>query len=241
MSVDSSQSLASAEIDPRIWSSFPDYSCLLVTVDGLQGGASDERSDALLRGAEERTRQLLAEHPVAELPEVQAWRSAFLTFGVKHRVGRSSVESLLRRCEKGLPRVDRITDLYNSISVSHRLPIGGEDFGRYSGPPRLVVADGGEAFDTIVEGHAVDRPAEAREVVWRDDLGITCRRWNWRQCQRTRLTSETTHALFIIDGLGAGADDRVMAAGAALRHEIDSWWPAATIEQRLLTPGSSAR
>ena len=47
--------------------------------------------------------------------------------------------------------------------------------------------------------------ATAGEIVWRDDAGVTCRRWNWRQCVRTRLTEATTEALFIIDGLGPDA------------------------------------
>ena len=37
-------------------------------------------------------------------------------------------------------------------------------------------------------------------------LGITCRRWNWRQCVRTRLSQGTTDALFIIDALGQCAE-----------------------------------
>jgi DNA/RNA-binding domain of Phe-tRNA-synthetase-like protein len=29
---------------------------------------------------------------------------------------------------------------------------------------------------------------EPGEVIWRDDDGVTCRCWNWRQCVRTRIT-----------------------------------------------------
>jgi DNA/RNA-binding domain of Phe-tRNA-synthetase-like protein len=39
----------------------------------------------------------------------------------------------------------------------------------------------------------------AGEVVWADEVGVTCRRWNWRQGRRTRLTESTTSAWFIID------------------------------------------
>jgi DNA/RNA-binding domain of Phe-tRNA-synthetase-like protein len=33
----------------------------------------------------------------------------------------------------------------------------------------------------------MDQP-EPGEVIWRDDDGVTCRCWNWRQCVRTRIT-----------------------------------------------------
>jgi hypothetical protein len=40
---------------------------------------------------------------------------------------RNSLEALLRRTASGLPRVNRLTDLYNAVSVLHQVPLGGED------------------------------------------------------------------------------------------------------------------
>jgi DNA/RNA-binding domain of Phe-tRNA-synthetase-like protein len=37
--------------------------------------------------------------------------------------------------------------------------------------------------------------------VWIDDAGVTCRRWNWRQCARTRLTEQSTEAFFVLERL----------------------------------------
>jgi DNA/RNA-binding domain of Phe-tRNA-synthetase-like protein len=53
-----------------------------------------------------------------------------------------SLEALLRRAPAGLPRVNRLTDLYNAVSVLHQIPLGGEDLTRYAGAPRLVRATG---------------------------------------------------------------------------------------------------
>jgi DNA/RNA-binding domain of Phe-tRNA-synthetase-like protein len=60
---------------------------------------------------------------------------------------------------------------------------------------------GTEAFDTVVQGESVIEHPKPGEVVWCDDAGVTCRRWNWRQGQRTQLTADTTDALFILDTL----------------------------------------
>ncbi|RAZ00931.1 hypothetical protein DP197_24900, partial [Enterobacter hormaechei subsp. xiangfangensis] len=46
----------------------------------------------------------------------------------------------------------------------------------------------------------VENP-EPGEVIWRDDLGITCRRWNWRQGIRTRLDSQAQSMWFILESL----------------------------------------
>jgi DNA/RNA-binding domain of Phe-tRNA-synthetase-like protein len=47
---------------------------------------------------------------------------------------------------------------------------------------------------------AVDAPKPG-EVIWADDVGWTCRRWNWPQGPRTRLTESTRNAYFIIEGM----------------------------------------
>ena len=37
------------------------------------------------------------------------------------------------------------------------------------------------------KGEPVTEHPEPGEVVWLDANGVTCRRWNWRQCTRTAL------------------------------------------------------
>ena len=85
-----------------------------------------------------------------------------------------------------------LVDLYNAVSVMHGLPVGGEDLAAFAGPIRLIRATGAETFDTVKDGQPVNDPPAPGEVVWADDLGVTCRRWNWRQGTRTRLTEQST-------------------------------------------------
>lgn len=214
----------------------PDYAALIITAHGAVGGPSDEASDAALRAAEDFARGLLADTEPAAIPRVALWREAFSAFGVRPRSAVSSLESLLRRAADGLPRIDRLTDHYNAISVRHLLPLGGEDLQAYAGPPRLVVADGTEIFDAVEAGVVVAANPKAGEVVWRDDIGVTCRRWNWRQGARTRISPATRDALFIIDGLGPSAAGAVSAAGEDLATVLRRHAPACETASRLLGP-----
>lgn len=224
--------LDSCAVSADVWKAHPDYVAMLVVVEGIKGGASDDRSEALLLEAEASAAELLAAMPIEEVPEVQAWREKFLSFGVKPRVAKSSFEALLKRCATGMPRVDLLTDAYNAISVINLVPIGGEDLDAYQGPAQLVVADGTEAFDTRENGEVVNAAPEAGEIVWRDDAGVTCRRWNWRQCVRTHLTDSTSTALFIFDGVGEGAKERVESAASQLTETFSAWWPGVTVTSR---------
>jgi DNA/RNA-binding domain of Phe-tRNA-synthetase-like protein len=212
--------LVAASVDASVFELRPDYRALLIAVDDIGGGASDEVSETLLLRAEATARDLTQYEPVEELAHIAAWRDAYRAFGAKPQRTRSSLEALTRRAGEGLPRVDRLTDIYNAISVIHQIPIGGEDLDRYQGPPRLRRAAGDEPFDSTTGGEAVTEYAEAGEVVWTDGVGITCRRWNWRQGLRTRLTEHTTRAIFILDALAPMTDEQLHAVADDLEHNL---------------------
>jgi len=212
----------------------PDYTALIIVAEDLRPGPSDQATDALLADAEAGARAVLAGRAAAELGPVEAWRAAYQAFGAKPKRTRPSVEALLRRVEAGLPRIDRLTDIYNAVSVKHLLPVGGEDLGEYRGPARLVRAAGDEPFDTVRDGQPVTEHPEPGEVVWRDDAGVTCRCWNWRQCVRTRITPATVRGVFILDGLAALGDGALVAAGQDLAGQLALLSPGARLSWRLI-------
>jgi DNA/RNA-binding domain of Phe-tRNA-synthetase-like protein len=227
--------LDAATVDAAVFDLRPDYRAVLLTADGLRGGPSDATSERVLTDAEDTARRLLAGQPPEQLPHPAAWREAYRAFGAKPQRTRPSVEALLRRLDPaGLPRIDRVTDVYNAVSIAHLLPIGGEDRAAYAGPPRLVRATGSEPFDTTAGGAPVVGHPEVGEVVWRDDVGVTCRRWNWRQGTRTRITTDTSSAVFILDALDPLPDDTVYSAADALTGALLALSPDAAVHRRLL-------
>jgi DNA/RNA-binding domain of Phe-tRNA-synthetase-like protein len=226
--------LAGARVDPAVRTLRPDYRALLVTVDGLVPGPSDDAGDALLQEAEAAARKALAGRPPEELPHVAAWREAYRAFGAKPQRTRNSLEALLRRVDGGLPRVNRLTDCYNAVCVLHQIPLGGEDLDRYASSPRLIRADGTEPFDTVAGGEPVIEHPEPGEVVWCDSEGVTCRRWNWRQGRRTQLREDTTTALFIFDALDPMTDEAVHAAAGDLVAHLTSFGPNVVTARRLI-------
>jgi DNA/RNA-binding domain of Phe-tRNA-synthetase-like protein len=227
--------LADASVDAAVFALRPDYRALLLAVDGLVPGPSDPTSDALLQTAEAAAAAALGDRPSEALPRVAAWREAYRTFGAKPQRTRNSLEALLRRAASGLPRVNRLTDLYNAVSVLHQIPVGGEDLDRYRGAPRLVRATGEERFDTMADGRVVHEHPDPGEVVWRDDVGVTCRRWNWRQARRTQLADDTTAALFIFDALDPMTDEALDASADDLVAHLTRLGPEVRLVRRLLS------
>jgi len=198
----------SLEISSDVAAAFAGYRAGVVSADGLAGPPAD------------------ALDPLADLvpasldhPHLAAWRDAFRAFGAKRH--RCSAEALIARGE--LPQVSPLVDRYNAVSVRWAVPVGGEDLDHVVPPVRLIVATGEEPFDG---DSSHPRPGE---VVWADAAGVTCRRWNWRQGVRTRLTDETTRAYFLFDALAEFADSDLDAAMDDLVGLLRSGWPDAEI------------
>ncbi len=153
--------LDQAVVDPAVSALRPDYRALLLAVDGIEPGPGDAGTRELLAQAEIAARRTLAGRSVEELPHVAAWRQAYRAFGAKPQRTRNSLEALLRRVETGLPRVNRLTDVYNAMSVLHQVPLGGEDLDCYIG--RAAARPG-------------DRSGAVRHDVGRPDRGRSSRR-----------------------------------------------------------------
>jgi DNA/RNA-binding domain of Phe-tRNA-synthetase-like protein len=232
--------LDGARVDAAVFALRPDYRSLLVAVDGIVPGPSDDATEVLLAQAEAAAKDALHDRRPEELPHVAAWREAYRAFGAKPKRTRNSLEALLRRAAEGLPRVNRLTDTYNAISVLHQIPLGGEDLARYTGPPRLARATGTEPFDTVADGVAVVEHPDLGEVVWCDDAGVTCRRWNWRQARRTQLGDDTTSALFILDALDPVSDEEVTAAADDLLAHLAQFGSDVRAAHRLITARSGS-
>ncbi|MCM2392331.1 B3/B4 domain-containing protein [Streptomyces albipurpureus] len=209
----------------------PGFAHLVIEAHGLVNGPSTEASSQLLDAATRRLAERLAGRAPHEDPHMAAWRAAYTAFGAKPSRTRNSAEALAKRAlaDGGLPRVNLLVDLYNAISVAYLIPVGGEDLDRVKGQMRLVRATGQEPFTTVAAGQESVEHPEPGEVIWCDDEGVTCRRWNWRQGPRTRLGEESTHAVFLLESLPPMPHTELEAAGAELAESLAKASPGARI------------
>ena len=212
----------------------PGFTHVAVEAHGLVNGPSTEESSALLDDAARRLAVRLEGRAPHEDAHIAAWREVYTAFGSKPSRTRNSAEALAKRAltEAGLPRINLLVDVYNAISVAHLVPVGGEDIDRIEGGMRLVRATGEEDFVTVAGGEEVVEHPDAGEVVWRDEAGITCRRWNWRQGPRTRLTEQTVSGIFLLETLSPMPPAEAEQAAAELAELLEKFSPGAQIAVR---------
>jgi DNA/RNA-binding domain of Phe-tRNA-synthetase-like protein len=219
-------------LDPQIADIAPGFRALSISVEASVIEHPQVSADFL----EKACKSLVADSPVWADRHMVAWANTFRLFGAKPQRTPCSAEALRKRVlrDGSLPSIDPIVDLYNAISIQYAIPVGGENYDAYIGVPRLTIADGTELFETTKDGSAANESPEKGEVIWRDDHGVTCRRWNWRQGTRTRLDSNTKRMWFILESLPDMPMDALIAAGAELSRGLRQMMPDAKIESQLI-------
>lgn len=219
-------------IDPAIFTLAPGFRAMSIAVEATPITQPEVASEALRSACQ----QVLNDDAPWADAHLAAWAEVFKAFGAKAKRTPCSAEALRKRVLRDgtLPAIDPVVDLYNAISIRYALPVGGENIAAYAGKPRLVIADGSERFDTVKEGEVVYELPEPGEVIWRDDQGVTCRRWNWRQGVRTRLDASAQQMWFILESLPAMPLSALQQASDDLVSGLQQMMPAAQISTTLI-------
>lgn len=165
---------------------------------------------------------------VGKYPIIQAWRAAYRAFGCDPHDYRCSVEALVKQVVKGnhIWGINPLVDLYNFISLKYTVPVGGEDCAHVQGAVELKRASGQEPFIRL--GGTENEPPEPGEVVYADQAGVLCRRWNWREADRTKLTPETTSAILVIEAIPPTSPEQLQSATQELTQLVERWCGANT-------------
>jgi lysyl-tRNA synthetase class 2 len=148
---------------------------------------------------------------------------AYSAFGAKPKKYLSSVESLYRMVLKGvdLRHINTIVDVYNFISIKHMVPIGGDDISRVEGDITLRFANEGDMFRPLNSEETAS--TKEGEVIYADDVEVLCRRWNWRECDKTKMTEETAEAMLVVEGLPPVQREEVEKIVEELSHLLEKF------------------
>lgn len=225
-------SLVTPSIDPRLADIAPGFRALSILVEATPITHPEVAPAALAQACQ----QMLNDDVPWANAHLSDWDEVFKAFGAKPKRTPCSASALRKRVLKdgSLPSLDPVVDIYNAVSIRYAIPVGGENFSAYSGAPRLTLADGSEPFDTFKEGQPMVEHPEPGEVIWRDGLGVTCRRWNWRQGIRTRLDSQAQSMWFILESLPSMPLAALEEAGKELVNNLQRLMPGATAQVQLL-------
>lgn len=180
----------------------------------------------------------LAGGPEGELPEIQAWRRAFSTMGLKPTQYRCAAEALLRRYRKegNLPSLHPLVDLCNAASIAFAVPIAVFDLDHIAGDLIVRQADGTERYASFAG--EIEHP-EPDEIIFADDAGNAhARRWANRQSKLSAVGRDTTKAMVIAEGLHDNAFDDLQQLITQLGNAIRDSFGTTLTSALLLRPNA---
>ncbi len=189
------------KIDNRIFEKFPSLMIGVVVAKGINNKGTNKEVMKLLKEQERKIKETFNSETLSEHPKIQAWREAYSSFGAKPKKYRCSVENLYRMIIDNIPlnHINALVDIYNVVSLKHTVPVGGDDLDKVDGDIVLTIADGTETFNQL-NSEEVNNP-KPQEVIYRDDKGVLCRRWNWRESDKSKMTEDTKNVVLVIEGL----------------------------------------
>lgn len=189
-------------IDQQIFEQFPNTLLGVIVLHNIDNKGNNPEIEQLLRNAEKKAIENLGNTLIIEHPQIAPWREAYRKFGAKPKDYPSSIENLLRRVSKGeaVRHINKLVDIYNVISLRYLVPVGGEDLSKIKGDVTLTVAGENET-PVILLGEKEAKPPYPKEVIYKDDIGTICRRWNWKEADRTKMTEDTKDTFMVIEGI----------------------------------------
>jgi len=207
-------------IDRAVLEKFPGLNIGLLLMKGIDNRGEAPEVMALIRQKEEEIRKSFQKEKLSENPRIACWRAAYSSFGAKPKKYKCSVENLYRMILDGigLRHYSKLVDIYNYISIKHMVPVGGDDTEKVEGGIRLTIAKVNEPY-TELNSDETKSPREG-EIVYMDQKEVLCRRWNWRECDKTKMTEGTTSASLVIEGLPPVTQDDVKAILEELKELI---------------------
>ncbi|MCB9029922.1 MAG: hypothetical protein H6619_02640 [Deltaproteobacteria bacterium] len=210
----------SIAVESKIFESFPDLNIAVVTARKINNiNSSSEIIEQILKQHQLISASFNLES-LAQDPKIKCWREAYASFRGKPNKSPSSVESLYRQAIEGRePRsINLIVDIYNLISLKHCMPVGGDDLDQINGSIQLRFAEGTESFQTLNTNDFCS-PKQG-EIIYSDSTDVLCRKWNWRECNKSKMTTETKNVCLVIEALPPNTKSELERAATELAEMV---------------------
>jgi DNA/RNA-binding domain of Phe-tRNA-synthetase-like protein len=109
-----------------------------------------------------------------------------------------------------LPRINLLVDIYNLISIKYGLALGSHDISNISGNVTLRLTNGNEIF--IPLGQTEAKVVQKGDYAYIDDGNEVICHLEVRQVEKTKITTDTKDAFYIIQGNENTSDDYLRKA-----------------------------
>jgi DNA/RNA-binding domain of Phe-tRNA-synthetase-like protein len=237
-----SKLMPETRVDNLIFEKFPSFRRGIVIARKMNNRGASPQLESLLNEAIATA----AAGPIdlTADPRTAAWNEAYRELGCNPKKFPPAHLALLKRVQKpgaSIPFINKAVAIMNDNSIRSVLPVGGDDLLRAGDILELRFADGGELFTPLNDPERAEHP-DPGEIIYvvAETREVMCRRWNWRNGFKTRITAETQAMVMNIDGLGEDSQKRAVAVRDHVARMLEQYCEA-EVETGLLTPSEPRR
>jgi lysyl-tRNA synthetase class 2 len=200
------------QINDTIFREYPTFRRGIVIATNIHNQGTDPELEGLLRNAVvEASRRSI---DLNNDQRIKAWSEAYLQFGSNPNRFPPAHLALCKRVQKPSAHIgfiNKVVAIMNYNSITDVIPVGGDDLACAGKCLELRKANGDETFVPLGSPEIVEHPNQGEIIYVVTESGdVMCRRWNWRNSHKTRITEETTAMVMNIDGLGDDSEARVI-------------------------------
>lgn len=229
--------MAKTCIHDEVFERFPDFRRGIVVAQALENEGPSPELEALLGEAliqaADHSLDLKAD------PRTKVWNEAYRALGCNPNKFPPAHLALLKRVQKPgarIPFINKAVAVMNDNSIRGALPVGGDDADRAGETLELRPARGDESFTPLSDPNKVESPEPGEIIYVVAETGeVMCRRWNWRNGFKTRITEETRALVMNIDGLGEDSEKRALAVRDRVARMLEQYC-GAEVDSALLSP-----
>ena len=197
--------------------------------------ALEARLAKVIAGAAENPRDIKSD------PRTAVWNEAHRQFNSNPNKFPPAHCALLKRVQKSgtqIPFINKIVAVMNYNSIKDATPVGGDDLMHAGQCLELRYATGSENFTPLGRSDVSEHPYPGEIIyVVAESNEVMCRRWNWRNGHKTRITEETQTIIMNIDVLGEQSEARAVETRDRVAGMLEEFCQAQT-NTTLLTPSN---
>ena len=203
-------------VEKDIFEKLPNACFGVVMAKGIDNSKAYSEIDQLLDESIAMAAQRFEGKKVKEEADILPYREAFRALDINPNKFLCSIEALFTRIAKGkgMPHINPVVDLGNSVSLKYTLPMGAHDLGGGSEDICIRLARPDDTF--LPFGGDTEETPDVGEVVYAVGNQVRTRRWTWRQSEHGKIVSTSTDIFFPIDGFTDFNRDQVLAARGEL-------------------------
>jgi len=188
------------KISPQIFEKFPQYKTGVLILTGINNRLQSKDPFGILKQAISNIKNKLPQD-LTELTSIKFWRDHLNQTDIDPDQYPVSIQSMLNRIQagKGIPSINPVVDLYNSVSIQEMIPMGGYDLDKCQQDLEIRYSQTTDTFTPLLKETAI--PVKSNEIVFSENNNILCAKWVWKQNNLHKLTINTRNIIIRIEGI----------------------------------------